>query len=525
MTWRRARRRTCRLPSPSAPFAGLPTQPQATLLVAADTPDDESLAALLRAARSDLLQARKSQQTSPIGSLLVRLESDPHIGEVTPEMLDILIDVALERVRRRKLRARLLVDRLELSNFRGIRSLDIDFPRQGVTVLAGPNGAGKSSVLDAIALILSQLTARLENKPKAARFLTDNDVRNQQPTGRITAQGALSGVPISCSLARTRDLGPLFSAKEDNDVSGLNDGLETLRKNLGTGDICLPVVAKYPVHRAVLDIPLRIRTSHVFDPIDVYEGAYERTGRNFRLFFEWFRNREDLENQWRAKVSHHRDHQLEAVRRALVLVIPEISEPRVNRSPLALIVDKGGVPLYVDQLSDGEKGLMAMVGDLARRLAMANPFADDPLEGGGVVLIDEVELHLHPGWQRRLIPALERTFPHCQFVLSTHSPAVLSHVHRDAVLLLRSTDAGITLTRPDVSKGADVGRILEDLLDVPARPPEFQERISGLFKKIDAGETEAARSLYSELVEVLGPHDPDLVRALVLLRRRERSAP
>src|SRR5476649_1392482 len=87
-----------------------------------------------------------------------------------------------------------------------------------------------------------------------------------------------------------------------------------------------------------------------------------------------------------------------------------------------MMIDKDDVTLNVAQLSQVDKSMMALVGDIARRLAMLNPALENPLLGDGIVLIDEVDLHLHPKWQRTLIRQLTTTFPHCQFFLTTHSP-------------------------------------------------------------------------------------------------------
>ena len=107
--------------------------------------------------------------------------------------------------------------------------------------------------------------------------------------------------------------------------------------------------------------------------------------------------------------------------------MPHLDNLRVRRKPrLYMAVDKNGETLNVAQLSQGEKSLMALVGDIARRLAMLNPALENPLAGDGIVLIDEVDLHLHPSWQRRLCERLTETFPNCQFVLTTHSPLVIS---------------------------------------------------------------------------------------------------
>lgn len=86
--------------------------------------------------------------------------------------------------------------------------------------------------------------------------------------------------------------------------------------------------------------------------------------------------------------------------------------------------------LDVLQLSDGEKCTLALFGDIARRLAIANPSLDDPLQGDGVVLIDELELHMHTSWQRKVISMLKKTFPNIQFIITTHSPQILGVSYR-----------------------------------------------------------------------------------------------
>ena len=94
-----------------------------------------------------------------------------------------------------------------------------------------------------------------------------------------------------------------------------------------------------------------------------------------------------------------------------------------------LLIEKQGAVIPVAKLSDGERGMLALVFDLTRRLAQANPNLDDPAaEGVGVVLIDEIDLHLHPEWQRTIVTNLPETFPRLQFIATTHSPQVIGEV-------------------------------------------------------------------------------------------------
>ena len=488
-------------------------------VLAPDDLSEEALAALIDAMRVDL--PRMPGVWSKRDGVAARFTRDERVAPEQQALLDKLLDSARARLQRRRRWTPIRVLRLELTDFRGVDqlTLGLSLPDQ-TTVLVGVNGSGKTTLLDAAALLLSHLEAGLRKLPRQAHAFTDDDIMNGRDSAKIAITAMIEGNPVTWSLSHVRG-GEPRSVEEPPGLFKLEEEIARLNNTIARGDICLPVVVYYPVNRAVLDIPLRIRTQHLFEPLEAYDGALMEGRSNFRLFFEWFRGREDLENETRIHDSLHRDEQLEAVRRALRTLTPGFSDFRVQRAPLRMVVQKGEWTLYVDQLSDGEKCLLAMAGDLARRLAMANPFADDPLLGGGVVLIDEIELHLNPGWQRQVVPALEKTFPNCQFLVTTHSPAVLGHVDRDSVFILKPEATGVRVVRPEFSRGMDANRILEDLLDVSARPPEFEEKLDELYRHLDAGDLAAARALHADLAATLSASDPALVKAEVLLRRRE----
>ena len=186
-----------------------------------------------------------------------------------------------------------------------------------------------------------------------------------------------------------------------------------------------------------------------------------------------------------------------------------------------MTVTKNSREIIINQLSDGEKCLLALVGDLAWRFAIANPSLDEPRHGKGVVLIDEIELHLHPKWQREIIPSLIRTFPNCQFIITTHSPQVLSHVQPEGIHILENTETGIVVSGAESSFGRDSNSILEDLMEVPERPQEIKDRLSELFERIDDNNIEGARKLRQTLATQIGEDEPEFVRADVLIRRKE----
>jgi predicted ATP-binding protein involved in virulence len=179
-----------------------------------------------------------------------------------------------------------------------------------------------------------------------------------------------------------------------------------------------------------------------------------------------------------------------------------------------MTVEKNGEELIVSQLSDGEKCLLAMTGDLARRLSIANPSLKNPLEGHGVVLIDEVDLHLHPQLQRTIIQSLERTFPNCQFIITTHSPLVLSYLKKEQVFLLQ--DFKLVEKMPH-TYGKDIGSILFDVMAVLDRPDDVKLRLSQCNRLIAEEKYDDANREIAKLEDLLGPNDPDILRAKSML--------
>jgi predicted ATP-binding protein involved in virulence len=265
-------------------------------------------------------------------------------------------------------------------------------------------------------------------------------------------------------------------------------------------------------------------------------------GANFRTFFEWFREREDLENEQKKifieslidqqesrersdsislEVSQFKDFQIAIVRDALQKFLPEFTDFSIRRSPLRMEVKKNGKILTVNQLSDGEKCLIALVGDLAKRMSIANALRENPLEGNGIVLIDEIDLHLHPQWQRTVIPKLIEVFPNCQFMISTHSPHVINHVRPENLFLLEQSSTGLSAAHPSKSYGNNADRILEDLMGLSTtRPDDVFQGLQQIYDLIGRGLLSEATKQIEQLKEKTGS-DPELVKAEVLIRRKE----
>ncbi len=418
------------------------------------------------------------------------------------------------------------IEELQLKNFRGFEELTLKFP-SNFAVLIGVNGSGKSSVLDSISILLTHLLSSVIPKsenvlkgdyPKLERL----DITNKISNGKISLDILLYDQCINSCIEET-DSGTIHR-------SGSIRFEEIVIKKLTLEPSTnIPIYIHYRTNREIRNVSLEIPISKqfTFPQFSAYEKCTAINQDDFKGFFQWFRNQEDIENEQRLEHDdQHRDKQLQAVKKAITSLLgDEYTNLRVKRiSHLKMIIHKKGQELNINQLSDGEKNLLAMVGDIARRLAIANPSLEDPLKGEGIILIDEIELHLHPQRQREIIPALTSTFPHCQFIVTTHSPQVLSNVEKENVFILE--DFELVEITPH-TKGRDSNSILYELMGVPKRPEYSQKIIDKCYRLIDQGRMEDAKKELEILSNYLGEDDAQVVElhALIFFRSLTNSRP
>jgi predicted ATP-binding protein involved in virulence len=163
--------------------------------------------------------------------------------------------------------------------------------------------------------------------------------------------------------------------------------------------------------------------------------------------------------------------------------------------------------------------MATMIGELARRAALLNPNLGEEVleETPGVVLIDELDLHLHPKWQRRIIHDLKRTFPQVQFIATTHSPQLIGEARPHEVRILEEGK----VYSPPHSFGLDSSRVLGEIQGASERDPEIESRIHRIAEVIDAERFDEARQLISSLEEQIGKDDAEIVRARSLINFME----
>ena len=184
---------------------------------------------------------------------------------------------------------------------------------------------------------------------------------------------------------------------------------------------------------------------------------------------------------------------------------------------LRMIVEKDNLEFEVSQLSQGEKSLMALVGDIARRLAMLNPSLENPLNGQGIVIIDEADLHLHPQWQRQLIERLTKTFPNCQFVLSTHSPLVISDSKDIIVYSLENGE----IRQVSSQYGQDANTVLLHVMETAIRNEKVTQNLNHLLDLIQDNQLDEAKMKLTALRQDLPENNLELAKAQLLLKKQE----
>lgn len=444
------------------------------------------------------------------------------------------------------------LERIVIENFRGIREMNLELDPK-VTVLFGPNAAGKTTILDAIAIGLGAYVARV---PKAVgrTFARGSDIR--MPWKDRPSVGERKGVEcLQASVELQNTSGVRWGVTSWRSAQDRKSGLfkigptelhqavdplikEVLDAAPGSLTTPLPLVAAYGTERAVVELPLRERNfQKEFSRLGALDQALRATTR-FKTVFEWFRLMEDEERRERErrKDFDFKLPELQWVRAAVEAAELGCRNPRIETKPIRMLVDfvhdDGGLePLDISSLSDGYRTHLALVVDVARRMVQLNPSDDlnDPQRGTNspaVILIDEVDLHLDPPWQGRVIRGLLEAFPNAQLILTTHSEQVLGSVETSQVRKLVWGDGEILVEEVPFAQGATGERILVELMDAPERVAgPVTEKLALYTRLVSQGEgrTPEAVRLRAELEQDL-PGDPQLHQADLEMQRQDLLA-
>lgn len=276
---------------------------------------------------------------------------------------------------------------LELKNYKGFQKSTIEMDGKS-TIFFGPNGVGKSSILEAVSAIYIPILSGIISK--------GTDVKLKKPKDHLDIDDIKYGESMASIHGKIQLEDQMFSysrnisrKKKEDYREGKLSFIETYCKHylreeeVGYQEskdnslITMPIFAKYGTHRAIRVVKVqRVRNQHQsFDKVFALENCIE-SSFDFRTFFEWFRTEQEIENSEKVRRNDiaYEDLALSCVKKVILAMLGErFSDIKIMFNPLRMVATKNGENLKIEQLSNGEKCTLAMVGDLARRLAIANP--------------------------------------------------------------------------------------------------------------------------------------------------------
>jgi len=427
------------------------------------------------------------------------------------------------------------IDRLTIQNFNGFDRREFNFnPR--FNLLVGDNGAGKTSILDALNIAIGSWfiglkgyskppgidadEVRVSSKPYKDRFFFE-----PQFPCRIEAHGCVMGTDVSWAReirspkgkTTTKDARRLSEIAQSAQIAVQDEASQNGQ------DVTLPLLTSYGVERLWFETGTRIRKA-ASPPLRQSPSRL----RAYETCLKW-EIQESALLKWAkseiSKTEHLRQETvgLRILRDAIANCVEGAKSFYYDWELEDIVVnlEKAGPQLFRN-LSDGQRIMLTMIGDLARRAASLNPHLEELAvqQTPGVVLIDELDLHLHPNWQRRVISDLKRTFPAIQFIVTSHSPQLIGEARPEEIFLLE--EGGVY--HPERSFGIDSSRILTEVMQSRDRTPEAKELQSQIARLVDHERFDEAKQLIAKLEKMVGENDPEVLRPRGIIRFLETAS-
>ena len=424
------------------------------------------------------------------------------------------------------------LDKLTLHNFRCFENCEITF-EPDLTVLIARNGQGKTALLDAVALSYGLFVDTIAGTTHWKGF-QKRDIRRVRmgdktvvASGHVefTAEAEFAGQHLTWRRWMRTDAKRAITSKKDaTTLIGAISDIQGKLATEGAADIItLPLIAYYGTGRRWNQNPI-VRSSLFDTPVNERCIGYTNClsgSAGYDLFVEWY------EETFRASASTPVTGSQKANRPEYLLASVNSAVDRVLESETGwngLFWDEddrqlvlthpvyGQLPL--DFMSDGVRSTAALIADIAHRCARLNPHLEDAARlTPGILLIDEVDLHLHPQWQQTILRMIREAFPNLQLIASTHSPQVVSTVPTGSI---RIVDRDRIYAAPPGTDGAEAQRILEDVFKVPARAKtEMARLLEEYLRLVDSREWSSgdAIKLRRQLDEWSKGEEPKLLEA------------
>lgn len=421
---------------------------------------------------------------------------------------------------------------LRISNYRCFKEANIDFDDH-ITLVVGKNGAGKTAILDAVAVSVSTFLLGIDGG--VSRSILKDDARYEfhDLNGTIDPQHQFPVTIESMGeCQKKQDVKWVRSLNSEGGKTTIKDAGELtsiakkVQNQIMTGDksLVLPLISYYGTGRlyAQKKEKRNIKALTEFKRQVGYVDCMAAES-NEKLMLNWFQTQtlKSLQKQQKTGVLEQ-PILLKTVEKAICSCYERISGSRnasisfdldTHRLMLGFETVEGDAQKFaMDEMSDGYKNTLSMIGDIAYRMAVLNSTLGDlVLENTpGVVLIDEIDLHLHPQWQQTILSDLHAIFPKIQFIVSSHAPAVINSVPREQIRIL---DNGKIYMPSAQTYGRDANSILREVMKVSERPTDIKQRLDEFYGYMDENNYKAANKVLTEIEAIVGTSDPDIAAA------------
>ncbi len=409
-------------------------------------------------------------------------------------------------------------EKIEIENFRSIVSMELNF-KPGVNLLIGDNGVGKTSILDAIVIALGGYLNGVNGV--SAKNIVMADVRlNTVNVGSVsTSIQYHTPVRIGCELNVDNQIYKWERIREDesprrNTKIVKRDGdISRYAKEI-TNDVAqeLPVFSYQSSVRASQtrrgDFGAEMKKK-MDDRRCGYLGCLDSV-LDLKRVKEWCYEMQRVEFEQEKKIAEY--EQFKEIVGTVMQWMSELKEaPKVyySRQHRDIVYAEKNEVLPISCLSAGYQSVLWMVMDIAYRLATLNPGKMNLNESKGVVLIDEVDMHLHPKWQWNVIKTLEKTFPNIQFIIATHSPIIISSCKKGNLILIDGEQKVTYL------KNA-YGYSVNDVLELCQGSSDVLKNIKVTREKIDVAIAEndfdKATRLLENMIEEYGLDNTEVIK-------------
>ncbi|MCT7962205.1 AAA family ATPase [Laspinema sp. D1] len=436
------------------------------------------------------------------------------------------------------------IDKLIIHNFKKFSEYSLQLHPK-FTLLIGDNGTGKTSLLDALAIAAG---VWLVNPPDSTLSNSKRNILPNEIRLRAIKHAGITKL-IECKPVSIQAIGTICNTHRfkwgrkinlnssrtlNTDAKKVIDFINFLfRMDEFGGMIWFPVIGYYGAGRTWLPSNTNRKTAKLEQGINRrWDAFYDCFEERIRLadLQTWFQKEAIAALQRSGKMRPSYD----VVKWAILRCIPGADDLWFDGDRAEIVVSLEHQPIPFSNLSAGQKMMVALIADIAIKVVNQNtkfltevvdpnPEIIPPIlqQTPGLVLIDEIDVHLHPKWQRRVVNDLKTTFPSIQFVCTTHSPQVIGQIEPECLRILYEDNSGkICTITPKQGLGMDSSWILQNLMGASARDIKIEEDLEQIFDTIDAENYSQARELIQTLTEKVGDF-PELQEATSFLDRLE----